>query len=130
MMRKDNFLKISGYVLIFIFIAIVAYGAIYKLKLLKNNNIAQAKITFVSGAYRGGMDIKYEYFANKEKILSSGFIPIPYKHKDNFINKYFPVVYYPKKINQSEILILPSTFKKYNFEYPDSLEWVRTLLSK
>ncbi len=96
-------------------------------EILNNKVLTTGKI--ISHVFPGkgsGYRLKYEY---KEKdTIYTWMYPIAinyYDYDTTFAGKFFPVVY--SKINpyKSTILIRPSDFEDFGYEFPDSLNWVK-----
>ncbi len=98
--------------------------------LKENAALADSLITDIYTIGRSGWVIEYEYeikglkYKERSYEYENSFLK---RNRDNLINRHFPIVYNLKKPYNSEILITPVFFKKYNISYPDSLEWILKL---
>jgi hypothetical protein len=118
MKNRKNIFYVGCTVLLFIFI----YFKFSENRLIKQGILLAAHTTEWAGSAKMGMNLKYEFFYNGNKILGdNSFENI--RGLSDFENKYFPVIY-DTVLGTSRLLIEPSDFKRFNMPYPDSLTWV------
>lgn len=123
-MRNQNKLAL------FIFIAFVAICFSYVFfrsnDLKKNGIIVNGKIlNDVFATKSSVMQFEYEFAYDGTYYKNNS--PAGVTNFTAFIGKIFPVRFSPKTGN-SEILITPRHFKRYEIHYPDSLDWVKKYL--
>lgn len=107
---------------ILLFILLVIWNITnYNKELKKNGIILNAQIIDIVHIYRGSPNFKYNFFYNNKIYIQEGGSGI--RKKNLFIGKYFPVIFSPKSKN-SELLISPEDFEKFDIPFPDSLKWV------
>ena len=95
-------------------------------KLIKHGVITIGLVYDVSLTYRGYFDPHYTFTINGKQYKNDiDFIEILPRYQNNFINKTFPVIYFPEDPNINYLLLTPNSFEKYDKEFPDSLEWIR-----
>jgi hypothetical protein len=105
-----------------IFGLLIVFVEIRQISLSKNGVVVNAHTLDWAGSSYMGMTLKYEFVYKGEK--EEGNNPIEkIRGLREFEDKYFPVFYDPK-LGQSQILIDPAKFKKFNVPFPDSLSWV------
>lgn len=134
--QKDNLIKILK-VSLFLFIVIGScIGLIRQCNLKDVHSLGSAEIYNCKGG--GGrttgfwIEFTIEIDGKSYKgasLITSSDINIPMVRK-YFMGKTFPAVYYPSNPSNSNILILPSDFEKYNYIFPDSLNWVKRLIEE
>lgn len=123
---KNNKVILFIIVLLALLVGVIIFRKEY---LLKDYSLTSGKIIHIRQAYKGGLDIEYEYFVGNKKYKSGGYISSPYYNKDKFFGKVFHVVYSITDNSISNILITPYMYEKHNIDYPDSLKWVVPLLN-
>ena len=118
-MKKN---KIVVLTILTVFGSLISF-IIFKDKKLENDGILlNARTTeWIYGA-NISMDLRYEFYYKGKKITGSNATG-NYRGNQNFVDKYFPVMYDPE-YGSSELLVQPANFKKYNIPFPDSLRWV------
>jgi hypothetical protein len=105
-----------------IFGLIIVFIEIREYSLAKNGILLPAHTLEWAGSSNMGMTLKYEFSYKGER--KGGNKPIQkIRGLREFEDKYFPVIYDPK-FGQSQILIDPGQFKRFNLPFPDSLSWV------
>jgi hypothetical protein len=119
-MKKPN---TSFYVTIVLSITIIVFISISKYRLKSNGLLMNARTTSWASTPNVGMVLKYEFYFQGKWISGANSME-PFRGNPNFINRYFPVMYYPEMAGQSQLLVRPSDFKDFNISYPDSLKWV------
>jgi hypothetical protein len=50
--------------------------------------------------------------------------------RDSLFKRSFPAVYVPNNPSISSLLITPDDFKKFGYDFPDSLVWILPYLKK
>jgi len=115
----------------YITLLLIAIGIIYLVisnRTLHNNGILlNAKTLEWGSGSKMSLTLKYEFYYKGEKIIrSNAFGPI--RGNDDFVGRYFPVMYSPNLGGQSQLLITPDDFIRFNLPYPDSLKWVLVYL--
>lgn len=102
-------------------IAAILYN-IWKVKQLKQDGVVlKGTITSIVLITRGSPLYRYEFSYKGKKFKkenSTGVMKL-----NCFIGKSFPVIFSPKTEN-SELLIAPSDFSRFDISFPDSLSWV------
>lgn len=113
--------------LLFFILVVLSFLIINKVRI---NNIKDTMV-ITSGTIfnsklgsRGWIELHYEFFLHDQRFQSLEKIGIPNKYYKIFLNKKFPVVHSSENPKINEMLIFPEDFKKYNIEFPDSLNWV------
>ena len=105
------------------------YGR-YDLYLLKSNHkITIGQVIGCSSGGRGGWwHLDYVFQVGEKKVKGSFMLNTDKVSKEDysthFIGKSFAVVYYPPRPAISDMLISPSDFSRFEYEFPDSLKWV------
>ncbi|MEO7046132.1 MAG: hypothetical protein ABI091_12555 [Ferruginibacter sp.] len=137
MMDKKKMNNILGVVLIGFCLAAVIWGIIRQNNLKKKNEIGVAVTTNFSAGGRGnagGIWIDYIMTLNGKKYNGSSlYLTSDISSEDlrKFIlHRNFPVAYYPSNPSISSIMIIPKDFARYNYPFPDSLNWVLKYFSK
>ena len=117
------------------YISIVAIGLFISFLILKANKIKKHGVLlnvhttkWVTGA-KLGMSLKYEFYY-KGKHLTDSDVFDEFNGNQNFANRDFPVMYYEGLGGDSELLVEPEDFAKFNLSFPDSLDWVLPYLKE
>lgn len=124
--------KIQVFSILFTFlIGIVVYGFWSRNRLEKEHLIGNAKIYHCQNGAKGNAGttfLDYQYIINDKEFKATGaYLAEEIKYyigNDFFVNKTFPIVYYPPRPSISRILITPRDFSDFNMPFPDSLKWV------
>jgi hypothetical protein len=116
----------QGNQIIFIIVIIFIFLTIYSInrtntELKKNGIIVNATITDVIYPSKDISEFQYIFYYQGKKYTDEGATGIQTKWL--FIGKSFPALFSPKTGN-SELLMPPKNFEKYNVPYPDSLQWI------
>ena len=111
---------------IVVFIIAITYVIFREKSLSKHGILLNAKTIEWTFHSNNTVDLRYQFTYNREKVVDNNATGV-YSGKNEFIGKYFPVIYDPI-LKMSELLVTPSDFKKYNLLYPDSLRWVLPFL--
>lgn len=114
----------------------MAIGLIRQCNLKSEHVLENGQITGADarGGKTSGFWIDYK-FIKKDKMYESsslyglGRLNVPMVRK-YFIGKTFPIAYYPSDPSNSKILILPEDFEKFGYNFPDSLNWVKSIIEK
>ncbi|ASZ13080.1 hypothetical protein KTO58_08965 [Chitinophaga pendula] len=112
--------------------SIMLKSIIEKEHLNSNKGITTGTVTFFARDQKGlGGRIHYQYnikgvifenvSANRQMNADKGYL---------MVNKSFPVVYDTTKPGVSVIVTTPAQFENYSIELPDSLKWIRDLMSE
>ena len=129
---KKQYKNISIVLIVIIFIVWVSWN------FRKANQFQNAQKILTNGliqdCYYGGRGnagrtfIDFKFVLNGVQIKGSSVIltsEIPTEDLKNFFTgKAFPVLYDPKQPTNSTMLIIPKDFNRYNYSFPDSLQWV------
>jgi len=96
----------------------------------ENKGITTAQITSSNKDYREWAFFLY-YTYKVDGIVYKGHSSqkISGKNLDDFMNRYFPLVYSTKNPGKSILLITPNDFNRWGMQFPDSLIWVKSKLS-
>jgi hypothetical protein len=118
--------------IIMIAILVIGYskGKDYTGKIRTNMQMANAQVIKSSMAHRGGVVIDYIFYYDNIEYQNQETLAIYSGLRDIFVNKSFPVVFSGTQPKYSQILLLPTDFQKYSLTYPDSLNWLKTLVEK
>jgi len=116
---KNRIAFISG---LCIFALLMVFIGIRQNSLPKNGVIVNGHTLYWAAGSYMSMDLTYEFVYKGERKESDKPIN-KIRGLRVFENKYFPVFYDPN-LGQSQILIDPADFKKFNVPFPDSLSWV------
>ena len=127
-MSKINPIRLT---LIVIFLGVMCYfGMKYR---EKKNVLKETKVIVTGQIYKtgilqfGDLSVDYKYVVDGEEFKGSTGLGLSAQYGDLVLGKYFPVVFSSLDTNNSDILIQPSDFERYNIPIPDSLAWVRNL---
>lgn len=111
----------------------VGWGFWRKWQIEKSHTIVVGKIyryAYGGRGNAGGFHVDFKTIVNgKEYDASSRYLTSDFNCSNDFIGKTFPVIYNPKHPSISSILIIPSDFARYNYQYPDSLNWVKKYIN-
>ena len=80
---------------------------------------------------RSGGNWNYKYYVNGKEYNDIHLSPQnakPNYYTDLLNGKSFPVIYDSTHPSNSIMLIFPSDFQALNIPFPDSLEWVKSIL--
>jgi hypothetical protein len=122
----------AGGLIIFCFcIGLVIYGIIKADSLLKDNKVINGgHIDYCQYGARGNagrlhLNFTFHY---KGKIIKGSTMLTTSQISVGDCNfylrgKYFPVIFQTNDPNNSELLITQRDFKRYGYNFPDSLEW-------
>jgi len=130
-MKDKKWNKIGGTLLITFCVLLIIRGFYNANKLKKNHALTIGKITDCreNGVGNGGtVSVDFIFTVNGEQHNGSwgsttdrfGCI-ICQKY---FYGKWFPAVYEPGNFQNATLLILPSEFERYGYDFPDSQYWV------
>ena len=118
--------KMTLIIIIVLFCLVLFFIEFAHYDLEKHGILLNAKTSEWILSTKMGMDLKYEFYYEGEKIISSNAFE-KFRGNRDFEGKYFPVMYDPK-FKLSQLLIEPSDFKNCNLKFPDSLKWVLSYL--
>lgn len=116
-------MKINN-ILILIFVFYVIQSCDYK-EIQKNKGFTIAIIKEKLDAAKLGYSMTYEYKINNQLYEGMSQKIFYCDFETTFKGKYFPIVYSTKNPEKSIILISPRDFKRWGYEFPDSLMWVK-----
>ena len=123
-----SFNKTMSRVVLFALIGGIAYAFYSRLKLNREFVPTIGKITKCEYITKsgGGIGLKYEYHVNSVLIKRSSTrrrlgVNICNEY---FVGRTFPMVYNPDNHELTALLIEPDDFKRFGYEFPDSLKWV------
>jgi hypothetical protein len=110
-------------------LAFIGWGFWRKWQIVKSHKIGIGKIyryTYGGRGHAGRFFVDFRTTIDgREYTGSSTYLMEDFNCNDDFIGKTFPVVYSPEYHSISSMLIIPSDFARYNYPYPDSLNWVK-----
>jgi hypothetical protein len=119
--------KIAVAIVVILSISWIVFFSSEGSKLRKNHILTQGLISSISGGGKGnwGPAIAYKYYV-KGKLQESSKRHGELKYAINdFIGKPFPIVFRHRVCwYDDDILITPNDFKRYGYEFPDTLKWV------
>jgi hypothetical protein len=129
--NRNRLVKIIATLFFIIVVVLMVKSVILKNNLKSNFEITNAQVTSYDFAYRGGLKLSYTFPANgKSYSYTRTFLDLKTSAANNFINKFFPVVYSLDNIESHELLVTEERFKKYKVTFPDSLFWVTKYLNQ
>ena len=102
----------------------------------KKNNIETHPKLIVGTIYkvhigaRGGVEYDYKFYFDNKVYEGGGKIFISSSYMNLLLNKKFPILIDSLEPTNSEILISKYHFDRYDYEFPDSLEWVEKLVKE
>lgn len=106
-----------------VILLVLIYLLVSESQLEKNGILLNAKTTrWISGA-KMNVTIEYEFYYEGKKYTANNAFN-KFRGNQNFENRFFPVMYYPKLGGHSQLLIEPSDFERFDLPFPDSLKWV------
>ena len=123
--------KTRLFVVVFILLstALVCWGYWRKLQIETKHEITVGRIyhySYVGRGNGGGIWVDFKIEINRKEYNSSTrYLTDDFNCNNDFIGKTFPAVYNPDHPSISSILIIPSDFARYNYPFPDSLNWVK-----
>jgi hypothetical protein len=126
--------KIIYCVLIIWCIATVTWGLIKRNRRQENHIMTTARVVrcFRSGGKSSShLYVSYYYYISGSKKLNSDNIIDEIREEmvnKYFVGKCFPVIYEVNDPSNSAILITPSDFESSNYDFPDSLTWVKNYI--
>jgi len=93
-------------------------------KFLEKSQLGSGVIVSTNFANKTGCYVQYTF--SNEGVSYSGETRsnLPYHNSNIIIGKFFPVLYTKMNPAENTILITPESFKYYNLEFPDSLNWI------
>jgi hypothetical protein len=110
-------------------LSLVIYINYNKSRLINHGVMTSGFIYSVTTTGRGYFTPLCHFIVNgKEYKNNDNFIELPYSRQYDFIGKTFPIIYLPENPSINHILITPSSFKRYNKKFPDSLVWVKSYI--
>jgi hypothetical protein len=104
------------------FLILVGFALFKQYYLKKHYILLNAKTTSWVVTSKVGLELEYEFHYKGNKIVYNNPFA-KFMGNKNFENKLFPVVYDPV-LNTAQLLVQPENFKKFNLQFPDSLDWV------
>lgn len=113
----------SFYVVLVVIAIVIIFILIGKKELQTQGILLNAKTTNWASSSYMGMDLKYEFYYKGEKLSGANAFN-KFRGDPDFVDHYYPVMYYPGLGGHSQLLIEPEDFKEYNIPFPDSLKWV------
>jgi hypothetical protein len=120
--------KITLIIGVSVFLLLIAFIKFSDIQLENQGILLNARtVEWVTSA-KMGMGLRYEFYYNGEKIIRDNAFN-DFRGNRDFEGKYFPVMYDPK-LGSSQLLIVPSDFKKFHIPFPDSLQWVLSYINK
>jgi hypothetical protein len=108
---------------------VIIYILIVKRELHKQGILLNAKTTNWASGAKVSLDLKYEFYYNGKKIIGANAFN-DFRGNLDFLNRFFPVMYYPGLGGNSQLLIGPEDFKEFYLPFPDSLKWVLPYLNR
>lgn len=97
-----------------------------KKNVLENSAYSTARIFRCKSTGKGaGVGFYYYYVVSGTEYAGyRNYSGVSWKMADVFLNKDFSVIYNSKEPSKNYLLLLPRDFAEFEFEYPDSLQWV------
>ena len=121
-------MKTKNFIILFVGVLFLISSCVYdEIKQNKGNGTAQIignEIHYRNGAYF----LKYKYVIDGKTYYDETSNLVRGKYLDDYMFKYFPIVYSTKNPEKSIILISPDDFERWGMEFPDSLNWVKDKL--
>jgi len=95
-------------------------------KLANQGILTNAYIIDITTTVRGDFAINYRFIVNGKSFENQhSYSELLLRYQNNFINKIFPVIYLSQNPSINYLLVTPQSFKEYNKDFPDSLQWIR-----
>jgi len=92
----------------------------------RHKAIGSAKITGSRKDYRNwAFSLNYTYKIDSILYVRESSNTVSGKYLEDYMYKDFPIVYSTKKPGKSILLVTPDDFKRWNMQFPDSLNWVK-----
>lgn len=131
--KQKNFYGLMFFLVAFL--CWVSYGILRRDELLRDHKIGVGKIVGYTcgGRGQGGtmyIDFKYTVDGKNYKGSSAFHCGTFQDFEEHFLFENFPIVYYPKNPNVSNILITPENFQFYSLPFPNNLKWVSQYINK
>ena len=123
----NNKTKIAVCVAIIFFAFLIYYSNKIHDNILQNKVMTSA-IVISTGYNRISITLSCKFYVNGVEYKGSGAVPL-FSDADKLIGKSFPLIYSSKDPHDNSLLITPDDFKRFNLAFPDSLYWVKGLLS-
>ncbi|HEY5367860.1 MAG TPA: hypothetical protein VIJ75_02620 [Hanamia sp.] len=100
-------------------------------KLANQGVLANAYVMDITTTVRGDFAIDYRFIVNGKSFEDQhSYSELLMRYQNNFLNRTFPVIYLPQNPSINYLLVTPQSFKEYNKDFPDSLQWIMQYMRK